>query len=728
MDISLINAGLAAGVTLAALPFILHLFMKQTPKHIIFPALRLIRERQKRSRKKIKIKNWLLLLARMALLALMALALARPRLWSNTSLGDREVPTALGLVFDTSLSMDYEQSGKTRLAEAKDSAYEILKKTPESSQVFVVDSAEPGIPPPLSPAAARKRIEALSTRPMFRPLNDAVGQAYTAVSESERDRHEVYVLTDLARSAWDTNRAVDGLDKLKKVKNGVATYVLRFAPKDVTDIAVSEAEPSSAVATQGESIVIRAKVRAQGPAVSRVVEFKLDGVSKGKEAVNIPANGEVEVKFTTPKLDPKVPLHQGLIKLSGAPDPLPFDDTRFFSFKVQPARKVLVITDRADDAEYITDALDPDPDTLPVGASRSFQVKRLLAKSLTASDRDTFKDYTCIFINNTQSLKEDDWGKLNAYIHEGGGLIIGLGNRCEAENYNSSLVAQVVPGKLEKKTHIPNGTRFGKVHDFTHPLFARYAREIEPELARLPVLAYWKVTPAQETRTLMSYADGAPALIERTLKGAKTGRVLLWTTPLSTRPDLESSEAWQEFPKNWTFLAVMLETVPYLAGGTAERLNYTAGENVILAIDPTRRFKNYVIQQEDSKTPETLTPPVTNDSLVIVSPQPLGQWKVTAVGANGEKESMGFSVNPPLSESQFVPLETAQLDALFGKDNYQLADDPKGISEVVKVTRLGRELFPWIMALILIIVTLENLLANKFHREAGSRVAAGATT
>src|SRR5439155_4616109 len=104
MELSLIHAGLAAGAALAALPVILHLFMRQKPKHVIFPALRLIRERQKRSRKKLRVKNWLLLLARMALLALMALALARPRIVTEASIGDQEVPTAIGLVFDTSLS------------------------------------------------------------------------------------------------------------------------------------------------------------------------------------------------------------------------------------------------------------------------------------------------------------------------------------------------------------------------------------------------------------------------------------------------------------------------------------------------------------------------------------------------------------------------------------------------------------------------------------------------
>src|SRR3954454_13190032 len=213
MEFSLIHAGLAAGAALAALPVILHLFMKQTPKRIIFPALQLIRERQKRSQKKLKIKNWLLLLARMALLALMALALARPSLFSQTSLGDQEVPTALGLIFDTSLSMGYKEKDKTRLDEAKERAYEILKKMPDASQVFVVDSADLVVPTPLSPSAARKRIEGLTLHAANRRLNAAIGQAYGAVADCDRPRHEVYVLTDLVRSSWDVGREFDGLAK-----------------------------------------------------------------------------------------------------------------------------------------------------------------------------------------------------------------------------------------------------------------------------------------------------------------------------------------------------------------------------------------------------------------------------------------------------------------------------------------------------------------------------------
>ncbi len=73
-------------------------------------------------------------------------------------------------------------------------------------------------------------------------------------------------------------------------------------------------------------------------------------------------------------------------------------------------------------------------------------------------------------------------------------------------------------------------------------------------LALVPVYRYWPSSnPTEGTHTLLNFADGAPALLERTFKGPKTGRVLLWTTPLSRRPDRGGAlqadpDAWNEFP------------------------------------------------------------------------------------------------------------------------------------------------------------------------------------
>ena len=655
MDFSLMHAGLAAGATLAALPLILHLFMRQTPKKVVFPALRLIRERQKRSKKKLRVKNWLLLLARMALVALMALALARPSITSEASVGDQDVPAALGLVFDTSLSMGYTERDKSRLDEAKTLAADILARTPGSSLVFVVDSSEPGVPPALSPAAARKRIDALTLRPASRPLNVAVGQAYTAVAEAERPIHEVYVLTDLARSAWDIDRPAEGLDKAAKLKAGIKTYVLRLTPADVHDAAVVAAAPSTEVAIEGEPFEVVARVRATGAAASRIAELWVDGVARGKSPVEVPANSEVDVRFNVSRVDPNTKIHQGEVRLKGAPDPLPFDDVRYFTFTVKPPTRVLVVSDKGVDSLFVADAIDPDPATLPKGTPRPYRVERVLTPALLEKPENLSQNYRCIFLNDVAELSDAEWGKLSGFVSEGGGLVVGLGSKVRPEKYGVDTASQVMPAALDRVSEARETSFFGRVTDYTHPLFQKYPKELDAMLTETPVSRHWVVKPREGSRVLLAYADKSPALVERVFKGTKTGRVLLWTTPLSRPADSNARDAWGDWPVvGWSFFHLMNQTVAYMAGATEQATAFEAGRDVLIPLDPTRRAKNYTVVGPEKKTSDRLSPPAGTDSLLVVAPQQLGQWTVQPSADAPGAESFGFSVNAPLTETQFV--------------------------------------------------------------------------
>lgn len=733
MEFSLIHAGLAAGVGLAALPVILHLFMRQTPKHVVFPALRLVRERQKRSKKRLRVKNWLLLLARMAVLALMALALARPRLYSQVPLGDESVPTALGLVFDTSLSMGYKEKDKTRLDEAKERARAILDEIPDSSLVFVVDSHDPLKPPAFSPAAARKRIDELTIHPVSRPLNSVMGQIYPEIAECDRPRHEVYVLTDLARSSWNPDQRAEGLDRVEKASatpgGKITTFVVRLGSEERTDVAIDEAESASAVATQGEPLDIKGVITAQGekPA-NRLVEFYIDGVKKGDAPITVSPGQSVEVNFKTPPHLQEGEVHRGELRLSGSPDPLEFNDRRHFTFKVRPALRVLLIADQAIDADFVAFALDPESGS---GTPKTFQLDRVLPRDLVAKHRDTLRNYAAVFLLNVEALDDDAWGMLNGYVHEGGGLVVGVGDRCRAENYNGPIAGQVIPAELDQVRSPKADTTFGKIADVTHPLFQRYVKEFEPQFGVIPVYRYWglKLHDGAGARTLLTFSDGAPALVERSFKGLKTGRSLLWSTPLSRRYRPTERGAWNEFPlpSFWVFVATMNITVPYLAGTATERLNFEAGENVLLTLGPGARFQSFQVTGPDEKTTESITPSTSRDELEIIQPQVLGQWTVMAKDAENRQTRLGFSLNPPRTESHYTALKIEELDAIFGKDGYALAGDSKALKELTNVSRVGIELFPWLMMLILIIVTLENFLANTFYRESARPDPVGAT-
>ncbi|MDG3007317.1 BatA domain-containing protein [Paludisphaera mucosa] len=722
MEFSLMHAGLAAGAAMAAVPVILHLFMKPTPKHVVFPALRLIRERQKRSKKKMRIKNWLLLAARMLLLALMALALARPRLHSETPLGDDSVPTALGLVFDTSLSMGYMQNDKSLLDQAKERAREIIDRIPDSSLVFAVNSADPGAPVGLSPSTARKWIDDLAVRPVNRPLNMAMGQVYSAVAECDRPRREVYVLTDLTKSAWDSGRPAEGLDKVEKAGSAggkIATVVLRLGPPERENVSLDEATLPANVAPQGEPVEVRGLLRAHGPKpAERIVEFYLDGVKRDQKPVELQPGGQAEVRFLTPAKLKEGEVHRAELRVTGAPDPLKFDDQRFLSFEVRPALKVLLVSDLNVDAEFVSVALDPDQ---APGAARSYQTETTRAADLATRYRESLKGYAAVFLLNVEALDAAAWGLINAYVHEGGGLVVGLGDRCKAENYNGPVAGQVLPAQLAEAASPPGkGTTFGKIADVTHPMFDRYAREIDAQFAVMPVYRYWKIQAGGPGRTLLNFADGAPALQERNFKGARTGRVLMWATPLARRVRRSDPAAWNEFPNSsyWAFPVVMNLTIPYLAGSSGDRLDFEAGDDVMLNLGPDAHPQDVLVTGPDGKTTERTSPPPAGEPLKLTAPQLLGQWTVAAVGPGDKKALMGFSLNPPRAESQFVDLDKADLDALFGKEGYALAGDDKALQKVTELIRVGHEIFPWLMFLILILVTAENYLANTFYKEA----------
>lgn len=722
MDISLLNAGLAAGAALAAVPLILHLLMRQTPKHVIFPALRLIRERQKQSKKRLRVKNWLLLLFRMALFALMALALARPSLHRETSLGGENVDTAIALVVDTSLSMQYTERGNDRLQEAKLRAADILKKATDRSEVFVIDSADAARPSALSPAQASKRVEALTLRDANRKLNAATLQAYAAVGGSKLQRREIYVLTDLARSAWDfgSSAIADAAKRAAAMKTPVNAFVLRLTPKEIKDVAVVSAEPSSTVAIQGEPMEIRVKVRSWGPKVTHIVKLFLDkdpagkDIPRGSESVELPENGEKEVSLFTPaSLGPG--LHQGAIRLEGGTDNMEFDDVRYFSFTVQAPQRVLIVSDAIIDAIYTEKALAPDTAFLAPGTSQLVKVDRMATTEFTEKGRAKLDTYAAVFLLNVAQPTPADWGALIGYVKSGGGLVIALGDRVHADAYNSPVAGQLLPATLEQGHPMPPNSSFSKP-DLNHPIFSAYGREIDAKLSGTPVYRAWEVKPLM-SRTILSMTNGAPALLERDFQGSKTGHVLLCVVPFRSDPFVAVS--WSELANGWQFVGMLLPSIAYLSGTAGDRLNYEAGEDAVLPIDPTRRSANYSVKSlADPKVSLRLGPPATSDKLVVPTPQTCGQWVVDGKAPDGSDVHMGFSINPSESEETVVPLEERDLFTVFGaKENVQLADDATSLAKAVGMVRVGREIFPWLMVLILILLTAENLLANKFHRE-----------
>ena len=77
---SFLNPLFLFGLLAAAIPIVIHLFTRRRPREVRFPSLEFLSEVNQSEIRRLRLKQWLLLLLRTLAVASLALAMARPAL------------------------------------------------------------------------------------------------------------------------------------------------------------------------------------------------------------------------------------------------------------------------------------------------------------------------------------------------------------------------------------------------------------------------------------------------------------------------------------------------------------------------------------------------------------------------------------------------------------------------------------------------------------------------
>ncbi|MHC4179013.1 MAG: vWA domain-containing protein, partial [Planctomycetota bacterium] len=126
----------------AAIPVVLHMVNRQKAKELPFSTLRFLRISVQKTRRRKRVHDLLLMLIRAAVLALIAVGLARPTLTNLSSLwgGTR---TAVVIILDNSASMGMVDQGEVRFRTALSAAEQIMDELREGDQVALLLSGGP---------------------------------------------------------------------------------------------------------------------------------------------------------------------------------------------------------------------------------------------------------------------------------------------------------------------------------------------------------------------------------------------------------------------------------------------------------------------------------------------------------------------------------------------------------------------------------------------------------
>ena len=144
---SFVNVWLALGAVGGAIPIIIHLLNRRRFKIVRWAAMEFLLASLKKNYRRVRFENLLLLLLRVLMIVLMALALARPRISESgliASLG-AESRHAI-IILDHSLSMQYRDGRETSFDKAKAVAHRILESMSHGDVVSLLamsDITEP---------------------------------------------------------------------------------------------------------------------------------------------------------------------------------------------------------------------------------------------------------------------------------------------------------------------------------------------------------------------------------------------------------------------------------------------------------------------------------------------------------------------------------------------------------------------------------------------------------
>ncbi len=710
-----VHPAFLAGALLAAAPIVLHLIMRQQPRLLEFPALRFVQARQGANRRKMQLRHWLLLALRVAAVCLLALGLARPTI-RIAGVIDQQAPAAAAMVFDTSPRMGYRHENKTRLQIAQEIASTLLPQLPGESQVAIVDASrgEPSFQ--IDIGTARQRMEKLETDGLGRPLPELLDAALRLLKQSELERKEMYIFTDLTQPAW----AVESTEPIHKLLNevsGVAVYVIDVGVVDPRDLSLGEVQLSGQVLARNSPLRIATDLSSLRMDAQRQVELYLSDSQgqmqkKNEQAVQIAAGESKSVDFPLGGLDEGT--HQGFVRIVGGEDSLPIDDARYFTVEVKPPWRVLI--GAAQPADYhaanFTQALAP-ADFRRNGQAR-FECDVVTFAELA---KRTPEEYSAVCLLDPPPLGEAVWRRLADFVRAGGGVGIFLGAGAESmTDFNTAAAQELLPGPLAFQARFPDGTMYFSAKNDQHPTMAKFrSRRGSVPWEDFPIYRFWQFERLHEgVGVAVSMVNDRPALLEKPLG---KGRVLTLGTPVSELAEQKDEERWNQLwgAGAWPFFTLTNEMLLYLVGSNDGQLNYLAGQAAVLNIDPEKRFSTVLVSTPSGQS--LRLSPNQENALVIAATETPGNYRVRA-GGDADGVNRGFSVNLSPAATELERVDEARLKEIFGEHAFRLARNKEQIDRHISLDRVGRELYPLLLALLAICLGLEHVLSNRFYRQA----------
>ncbi len=634
---------LAVGAAAATLPLIIHLLNRERARQLVFSTIRFIKMSHQANVQRHRLKQLLLLLMRILILALLGFAFARPFFADTpTTTGVTGGVRNVVIILDTSYSMGYldtfDQAKKAALDLADD-----LQPSDTSALIFTSNRSQ--LVKPLD--QEHRRIQSAVTGAQLTNHTtdylDAIQSADELLGEAEIGAKQIYFVSDLQRIGWESFVDTD------KLSPDVEIAFVDVSAKEPINLAITGVSVPQVVLNEQKpvQIVIRVQNFGEQAVEGLPVQLFIDDNNVGTTTLDIEPNDVMDalfpVRFQTEK------IHTGYAALPD--DHLTLDDTRYFGLQSLKSIKVHCVNGEPGQPDYESEtffleaALQPGSQIVPIDLTQSRQLP----------NTSEISRYDVIILANVKQVTGGEAQSLKAFVGNGGGLIITVGDRVDLEAYRSALGDGEEPlmpcNFVQSVGDALDHDRFSVLAtlDYNHPIFHPFKDPNHGDFGKGRFYRYVQAVPLKGSTVLASFDDGTPALFEKVYG---TGRVLCFTSTIDRE--------WTDLPIHGVYLPFLYETIKYLAlKRTEERPDYRIGDVVELSgyqLPPGTEVAIFNPMGEEARTQIN-----ENGGIIYDTTEQPGIYSAHTSG----KGPRYFIVNPDTAESDLTSRDPEELTSML---------------------------------------------------------------
>lgn len=719
---SFLNPSVLIALSAIAIPVLIHLLNLRKLKKVEFSTLMFLKEIQKSKMKRIRLKQLLLLLFRILVIAFLVLAFSKP-VYKGIA-GNRDSKSTVLVFLDDSFSMSVPENNRTHFSSAKDKAAEILEMHKETDEIYLIPFSEIGKKNRRiyfgNSEEVTDSLQTLKTSYKYTPVEEILYLSDEMLLNSGNVRKEIFIVSDFQKSNFKSVQERKNIYRAL-TDESVSIFLVKTGRKEINNLSIDSFAVETGIIEKDKSVSLKINLNnfSKYNAVNKTVNLYADNELKAVKIQDINAGSTVKTVFNfKPTKTGIISGYFELVRNELSEDEIIQDNKLYFSIYIPEKFNIALVSDKSTSLKFLETGFKSADRLLSdsVNSAENFFNVSIFG----AVDEDALKN-DVVFISDKKTFSDYEAELLKKYVTDGGGLFLFPGKETDIENYNNTILnklklPKIAGVKSDKESNI--NLKFEKI-DFEHPLLSGVFRNPDLNLtARNFIIenpsinSYFEFLPGDRTSQIIMLNNSIPFLIESGFAG---GRIVM----SAVSADNEMSD----LPLKTIFLPLIIRSAYYLGNVIDNEImqkSYVAGRNNYVAVFGLKSISALITP--DKSFPEmSLNESFQGDKINYIQ-IPYSDY----TGLTGEytlKDSSGkssvFHLNYNVSESETSLMEKEDLIEYFNNSGVkdiiysELNDDIKSrISE----SKNGLELWRYMLLGAIIFLAAEIILSRSLEK------------